>query len=252
MKEINNFAAGFAGLRGPLHFFERIGQDWCDTYEEEGLAYVAGNVTAEVVTVVVPVGAIISKFKTMLRGISRGTKVIKGTEGMADTAKVLNNVDDVSYASRSANTTIKQLEARGVKIERVKLDDGTWDIGPGPRGESIDAQMGNNVGSNYPVIDRVDPDGMVTSVKSRDLVNSVSYQNPGKLESVIKADIDKLIKYNGKKWGYTNIKSSQITGKTLKVVIPDTPLTAGQVNAIANAAEYANQNGITLIIVIGG
>jgi hypothetical protein len=60
-KKIDDFKAGFSGIRNPLDFFEMIGQGWYDSYAENGLAYIAGNTTFDVATVVIPGEAIITK-----------------------------------------------------------------------------------------------------------------------------------------------------------------------------------------------
>ena len=85
------------------------------------------------------------------------------------------------------------------KVNTVQLENGTWSKGAVARGDAIDKALDNNVGHNYPVIDRMDADGVVTSVKSRDLTSS-TYQNASRLEYQIKKDVDALDAFSGKKW----------------------------------------------------
>ncbi|MEG0416676.1 MAG: hypothetical protein RR565_11140 [Erysipelothrix sp.] len=135
-------------------------------------------------------------------------------------------------------------------MDVTNLPEGTWDKRPFDRGKDIDGIVGNNTGSNYPVIDKIDENGVVTSVKSRDL-SAKTYQNGKTLENTIKKDIDKLAGYKGANWGGTNIKPNQITGKQLQIVIPNQAITQSQINSINSAIEYGNTNGIKIIITIG-
>jgi hypothetical protein len=111
------------------------------------------------------------------------------------------------------------------------LSKGQWD------GVAIEVQRGHNLPANYPVVD-IKPDfqGVVTSIKSRDL-DLPSYQNPSKLLSVIKRDIDKLSTFEGKKWADINIESHQINSRVLDLVTPH-PGTPQQQQAIQQAIEY--------------
>jgi hypothetical protein len=135
-------------------------------------------------------------------------------------------------------------------VNTVQLENGTWSKGAVARGDAIDKALDNNVGHNYPVIDRMDADGVVTSVKSRDLTSS-TYQNASRLEYQIKKDVDALDAFSGKKWNGIEISSSDITGKQLQIVVPDVEMSEGQIQSINNATRYANEKGIDIIITIG-
>lgn len=107
--------------------------------------------------------------------------------------------------------------------------------------------MGNNVGRTYPTIDNYDADtGTIMSVKSRD-ITSVTYQNPSNLQSTIKNDINTLASISGG----PGILPGDIQNRVLNVVVPDVPLSAGQLDAIANANSYAASKGVSLIITVG-
>ena len=101
-----------------------------------------------------------------------------------------------------------------------------------------------------PVVDRIDADGVVTSVKSRDLTSS-TYQNASRLEYQIKKDVDTLDSFSGRTWNGIEISSSDITGKQLQIVVPETEISEGQIQAINYATEYANEKGIDIIITVG-
>ena len=73
---------------------------------------------------------------------------------------------------KDSDFTIKKLVA---EVTETKLPEGTWEKPPLERGDIIDKAMGNNLGHNFPTIDKVE-NGVVTSVKSRDL-GAKTYQN---------------------------------------------------------------------------
>ena len=144
------------------------------------------------------------------------------------------------------NSSFHQLNTT---VDTIELPKGTWDLGGSPRGFRIDEIAGNNLGSRFPVIDKIDSNGVATSIKSMDL--RVSYQKPGRLESAIRADIRKVANFNGDRFGDVRVRPNQITGRQLQIVVPDITLTIGQIQAINNAIEYAKRYGVEVIITIG-
>ena len=111
---------------------------------------------------------------------------------------------------------------------------------------------GNNVGKNYPVIDRYDPvTETATSVKSRDL-NAKSYQNGTNLKSVIKKDINDLKDFELQNWGDTRLGTKNISHRVLDIVVPNTELSKSQIDAINEAIEYGQTNGVKINIIVGG
>lgn len=84
-------------------------------------------------------------------------------------------------------------------------------------------------------------------------MNYKTYQNGKTLENTIRKDIDKLSEFNGldKPWNGVNIKASDITGKQLQIVVPNTKLTEVQIQGINNAISYGKQKGIKIIITVG-
>ncbi|SCY74894.1 RHS repeat-associated core domain-containing protein [Butyrivibrio sp. INlla14] len=162
--------------------------------------------------------------------------------GIPEEAKNYRNESEGNY-----NNSFDQLNT---KVDTVNLEKGTWDMGPVARGDAIDSALDNNVGHNYPTIDRIDADGVVTSVKSRDLTSS-TYQNGSRLEYQIKKDVDSLNSYSGGTWNGVDISSDVISGKQLQIVVPNVELTEAQIEAINNATAYANEKGIDIIITVG-
>ena len=157
---------------------------------------------------------------------------------------VAEDIDDVINSFNDGTDTVLQINA---KVDTVELESGIWNKGAVTRGNIIDEALDNNVGHNYPCIDRIDADGVVTSVKSRDL-SSTTYQDPSRLEYQIKKDIDALDAFSGRKWNGFEISSSDITGKQLQIVVPDVELSGEQIQSINNATKYANEKGIDIII----
>lgn len=170
-------------------------------------------------------------------------KANKATSSV-DLNKIANGAEDASEGIKLDN--FKQF---GCEVNSVELKKGTWELGACARGDVIDEALGNNLGHNYPVIDRIE-DGVITSVKSRDL-SAVSYQECARLESQLKNDIDNLDSFKGRKWNGITVRSSDINIKQLQIVLPDIEPTSQQVTAISNAIEYAQNKGIEIIITIG-
>ena len=88
-----------------------------------------------------------------------------------------------------------------------------WDSGPGPRGEAIEAALGKNLPSNYPIIDKFE-NGVATSIKSMDL-GAKTYQDPGEIARIGRGYIDKVADFQGARWGRVNIEPENITGRAL-------------------------------------
>lgn len=145
------------------------------------------------------------------------------------------------------NSAYSKLET---DVDSIKLPEGIWEKGVVDRGKDIDILLENNVGSNYPVIDRIDEQGIVTSVKSRDL-SCKTYQDGKTLEYVIKKDIDKITSFSGRNWNGIKIKPSDISGKQLQLVVPNIDLSASQIEAINNSIKYAATKDIKIILTVG-
>ena len=127
---------------------------------------------------------------------------------------------------------------------------GLWKMIPFQRGNFIDKLLGNNLGHNFPRIDKFDPKtGAATSIKSLD-TTSKSYQTTSKLQSTLKKDIDQLVGFSGNTSGRIIIKSNQIKSRALEVAIPDAPLTTAQKQALNAAKTYAKSKGVTIVLTV--
>lgn len=153
----------------------------------------------------------------------------------------------------------------------LKLPEKIWDKKentPLKRGDIIDRANGNGpndpdaTGHNYPGIDRFNEEsGTATSTKSLD-TGAKTYQIGSKLKSTLKRYMNQVADFNGSDTATqsgTRVDSSMIKNRTLELVIPERGLTEEQVNAINDAASYAQStdtssrpsNPVQLIIKIG-
>ena len=135
------------------------------------------------------------------------------------------------------------------EVTETKLPEGTWEKPPLERGDIIDKAMGNNLGHNFPTIDKVE-NGVVTSVKSRDL-GAKTYQNGNKLKKVIVKDINKVSGFIGETFNGKFVNAEEIVGRQLQVVVPNVTLSEAQINAVNNATKHGIDKGVKLIITVG-
>ena len=136
-------------------------------------------------------------------------------------------------------------------VEKVKLRARIWLEDKFKRGKEIDnMKENNNLGPNFPVIDRLE-NRTITSIKSRDL-SAKSYLNGKRLEYTIKSDIKKLIDFKEVIRSDFSITPEKYSYKCLEMYVPNVTLNEIQINCINNAIEYANKNNIILKIIVGG
>ena len=161
--------------------------------------------------------------------------------------KLLNVVRSAgSTHNDGIDKSFKKLVA---EVTETKLPEGTWEKPPLERGDIIDKAMGNNLGHNFPTIDKVE-NGVVTSVKSRDL-GVKTYQNGNKLEKVIVKDINKVSGFIGETFNGKFVNAEEIVGRQLQVVVPNVTLSEAQINAVNNATKHGIDKGVKLIITVG-
>jgi filamentous hemagglutinin len=125
-----------------------------------------------------------------------------------------------------------------------------WSLNPFARGTTIEQQLGQNLPQNFPVIDIFD-NGMATSIKSLN-VDANSYQSTATLSRTLSGYIDSVAGYNGtgpNGWANVIITPSQITGRSLDLVIPNSGSTAQQ-QAINQAVQYGLSKGVTVNVIV--
>jgi hypothetical protein len=116
-----------------------------------------------------------------------------------------------------------------------------WEMNQFERGFAIEKQLGGNLPSNFPVIDRFD-NGIATSIKSIDL-NAASYQNAATLQRTLNGYVDKVAAFNGQRWAGTIITPSQVQGRQLLLAVPGRG-NAAQQAAIQAASKRAQNAGV--------
>ena len=127
-----------------------------------------------------------------------------------------------------------------------------WALNPFVRGRLIERIFGTNLPSNYPVIDRVvQGSGLaaqeIVSTKSLNL-GAASYQTGGAILSRLTGYINSLVNFSGRNWAGVNVTVGPNTQRVLELAIPATGATQVQLNALSQAAQLAQQRGVTLII----
>jgi filamentous hemagglutinin len=122
-----------------------------------------------------------------------------------------------------------------------------WGLEPLDRGFAIEGLLGTNLAKNLPVIDRF-INGIATSIKSIDLTLK-SYQSISTLKRTLLQYVHALVDFGGTKWGDDIVRGSQITGRSLEIVIPAGTATAEQQAAIQVVANFAKLLGVVVKIV---
>ena len=124
---------------------------------------------------------------------------------------------------------------------------GLWSLGPAARGGVIEDMLGANLPRTFPVVDAFE-NGVVTSIKSIDLT-APTYQAPEALASKLAGYVDKLAEFQGGKVANVAIDASQVTGKVLKVAVPEGGVSAAQQAVINRVAAEAAQKGVSVVVV---
>ncbi len=132
----------------------------------------------------------------------------------------------------------------------MELDAGTWGKGWLERGNIIDRIRGNNLGYNFPVIDKLEGQTAV-SIKSLDTA-ATTYQKGSTLLSKLKSFANQLNNFHGTRYNNVSVyEGTQFTAKSLELVIPDVELSTAQMQAIIDAKAYAQSLGLGFRIVVG-
>jgi RHS repeat-associated protein len=183
-------------------------------------------------------------------------KMVSQTYSLTDSAKCLSHLDNAaSNFAKLASGAATSLGAAGaIKLARLLKrffkgqKSGVWDLGPGPRGETIEKALGHNVPASYPKIDRWDPKTRTgTSIKSINF-DDQTYLDPKKLKSRIKTMLKDLDEFNGSKVGGLDTVG-KIAKKDMELVIPHSG-SKGQQEVIKEMIEHAKSLGIELRVIV--
>lgn len=126
-----------------------------------------------------------------------------------------------------------------------RAEKSVWELGWAARGTRIEEALDANL-REFDVIDDF-RDGIATSIKSVDL-RTPTYQDTRRLFGRLSRLVDDVANFNGDQVGEVVIEASDITGRTLRVVVPKTIVTPAQRAAIGAAADYAKSRGVFLWI----
>jgi len=140
-----------------------------------------------------------------------------------------------------------EIETAGIELSAVERA-AIWKLGWAKRGKVIDRIFRS--GSLHDLSRTIDDfieDGVVVSNKSIDL-NAATYQKFRTLLSRANKYLDELESYQGTDWGGDKIELSQISGRTLRLIVPKGSMTPVQREAMKAANAIAKSKGFRLII----
>ena len=127
-----------------------------------------------------------------------------------------------------------------------------WSKDQFTRGIILDDALGNNLGRNFPTVDKIN-NGVLTSIKSMDM-SAKSYQTTAGVFNKINCDLNKLAAFDpspsGMTWGGFRLTTSMYSSKALELAIPNQVLTRAQVEGLIKALERADDLGILLKIIV--
>jgi filamentous hemagglutinin len=121
-----------------------------------------------------------------------------------------------------------------------------WLLDPFERGVQLENWAGRNLPQNFPDIDRFE-NGVATSIKSLNLAAD-TYQKIAPLSNVIKQYIDDVAQFNGAKFGGVIIRSSEIAGRALELIVPERALRWQQV-ILDGMVDYGKTKDVTVSII---
>ena len=178
---------------------------------------------------------------------AEGDAADAGQLAAAETAAADAEAAAEGQTGGTAADTTAEAEALEQQAEEAAPSRGVWDQGPGPRGEAIEARLGQNLPQNYPTIDRFE-NGVATSIKSMDLANP-TYLNPANITRLGEDYIDKVAAFQGRNWAGVNIRPGDITGRGLDLAVPPATATPAQLQALQGLVNYGAQHGVNVTIV---
>ena len=200
-------------------FNERLDKFENGTAEETG--YELGRISVDIASLCVASGSskILTKFP-------RVGKIVSSLE---------------KYTAKSISTT-------KLTNDIIYVGDNLWTKGAFKRGQIIDKALGNNLGYNFPVVDKLN-DRTITSIKSMDLTLPTYQTGKGIYNTLVK-NIDALDKFTYKSWNRKFIGLNDYDSKELEIAISKTIISKEQKYGIDRAIQYAENKGIKVKITI--
>ena len=200
-------------------FNERLDKFENGTAEETG--YELGRISVDIASLCVASGSskILTKFP-------RVGKIVSSLE---------------KYTAKSISTT-------KLTNDIVYIGDSLWEKGAFKRGQIIDKALGNNLGYNFPVVDKLN-DRTITSIKSMDLTAN-TYQTGRGIYNALVKNIDDLEAFEKRSWRHTTINIDDYDYKQLEVAIPKITISKDQKNGLEQAVKYAKSKNINVKITV--
>lgn len=200
-------------------FNERLDKFENSTAEETG--YELGRISVDIASLCVASGSskILTKFP-------RVGKIVSSLE---------------KYTAKSISTT-------KLTNDIVYIGDSLWEKGAFKRGQIIDKALGNNLGYNFPVVDKLN-DRTITSIKSMDLTAN-TYQTGRGIYNALVKNIDDLEAFEKRSWRHTTINIDDYDYKQLEVAIPKITISKDQKNGLEQAVKYAKSKNINVKITV--
>lgn len=200
-------------------FNERLDKFENGTAEETG--YELGRISVDIASLCVASGSskILTKFP-------RVGKIVSSLE---------------KYTAKSISTT-------KLTNDIVYIGDSLWEKGAFKRGQIIDKALGNNLGYNFPVVDKLN-ERTITSIKSMDLTAN-TYQTGRGIYNALVKNIDDLEAFEKRSWRHTTINIDDYDYKQLEVAIPKITISKDQKNGLEQAVKYAKSKNINVKITV--
>lgn len=200
-------------------FNERLDKFENGTAEETG--YELGRISVDIASLCVASGSskILTKFPKV--------------------GKIVSSLE--KYTAKSISTT-------KLTNDIVYIGDSLWEKGAFKRGQIIDKALGNNLGYNFPVVDKLN-DRTITSIKSMDLTAN-TYQTGRGIYNTLVKNIDTLDRFTERAWQGTVVSKEVYDYKELEVAIPKIKISQDQKRGLDEAIQYAKSKNIRIKITI--
>lgn len=165
------------------------------------------------------------------------------------TSKILTKFPRVGkIVSSLEKYTAKSISTTKLSNDIVYIGDSLWEKGAFKRGQIIDKALGNSLGYNFPVIDKLNG-RTITSIKSMDLTAD-TYQTGRGIYNTLVKNIDTLDRFTERAWQGTVVSKEVYDYKELEVAIPKIKISQDQKRGLDEAIQYAKSKNIRIKITI--
>ncbi len=188
-----------------------------------------------------------SKLSVVLRpGVTQATR-----QSILNSIDLYTRVDPAEYVGTRDFLNAVVLASAGLAAGGAAADEPSpvWQLGWAKRGQMINEKLGEpTFPANYPIIDKI-PNGIATSVKSIDL-NAATYQNDISLANRLLQYVEDVRDFDGATWGGKEVRSDQIAGWAVQLIVPKGSTTAAQRAIIDQVREIAKLSNRPVDIIV--